>query len=388
VTQNIRRLLPILALTVFSSNLGSGIVAPFLPIYAKDLGANGVWLGIIFAGSSIASAILMPFTGRFSDKRGRKLILAAGICGLTVTSFAYVWAHSVASLTAVRFIQGAASAMVSPIAQAYVGDITPEGEEGKWMGIFNATYIIGFGTGPLLGGVVADYFGMNAAFYTMGFLNLVSLLGVIIFLPEITQRRQSSNRFSFKAITASNVTRAVFVYQIGASSTRGIMTTFVPVLAVSIAGMNSSLIGTILTITIIANSLLQVPFGNLADRYNRKLMIIIGAIGTAISMVLVPSSNGFWLLLLFLGIGALFDGVSTPAAMAAIIQEGRNYGMGVATSVSNMGAGLGMGLAPILAGFFVDMYDVGFAFYVAMVIVLISVLVFSFFTRRSLIPRL
>jgi DHA1 family multidrug resistance protein-like MFS transporter len=175
VTQNIRRLLPILALTVFSSNLGSGIVAPFLPIYAKDLGANGVWLGIIFAGSSIASALLMPFTGRFSDKRGRKLILAAGICGLTVTSFAYVWAHSVESLTAVRFIQGAASAMVSPIAQAYIGDITPEGEEGKWMGIFNATYIIGFGTGPLLGGVVADHFGMNMAFYIMGFLNLVSL---------------------------------------------------------------------------------------------------------------------------------------------------------------------------------------------------------------------
>jgi DHA1 family multidrug resistance protein-like MFS transporter len=388
VTQNIRRLLPILALTVFSSNLGSGIIAPLLPIYAKELGASGVWLGIIFAGTSIASALLMPFTGRFSDKRGRKPILAFGIAGLTITSFAYIWAHSVASLTMVRFAGGAAAAMVSPIAQAYIGDITPKGEEGKWMGIFNATYIVGFGTGPLLGGVVADHFGMNSAFYIMGFLNLLSFLGILIFLPEITQRRQSSGQFSLKAITASNITRSIFTYQIGASSTRGIMTTFVPVLAVTMAGMNSSLIGTLLTVTIIANSLLQVPFGNLADRYNRRLMIIVGAMGTAISMVLVPSSNGFWLLLLFLGFGAITDGISTPAAMAAIIQEGRKYGMGVTTSVSNMGAGIGMGLAPILAGFFVDMYDVGSAFYVATVVVIISVCIFTFFTRRSLIPKL
>jgi DHA1 family multidrug resistance protein-like MFS transporter len=388
VPQNIRRLLPVLALTVFSSNLGNGIIAPLLPIYAKELGASGVWLGIIFAGTSIASALLMPFTGRLSDRRGRKLFLAFGIGGLTLTSFAYVWAHSVAALTIVRFVQGAAAAMVMPIAQAYIGDITPQGEEGKWMGIFNATFIIGFGTGPLLGGVVADHFGMNTAFYIMGFFNLVAFLSTLFFLPEILQRRQSSGRFSLKVITASNITRSIFTYQIGASSIRGIMTTFIPVFAVSMAGLNSSLIGTILTVSIIANSLLQVPFGNLSDKMNRRLMIVVGALGSGISMVLVPSANGFWMLLMFLGFGALFDGISTPAAMAAIIQDGRKYGMGVATSVSNMGAGLGMGLAPILAGFIVDIYDVSSAFYVAAVISIISVGIFSVLTRRSQVPRL
>jgi MFS family permease len=388
VTQNIRRLLPVLALTVFTSNLGNGIIAPLLPIYAKELGASGVWLGIIFAGTSIASALLMPVTGRLSDKRGRKLFLALGVGGLTVVSFAYVWAHSVGGLTIIRFVQGAAAAMVMPIAQAYIGDITPPGEEGKWMGIFNATFIIGFGTGPLLGGVVADRFGMNTAFYIMGSLNLLSFLSTIILLPEITQRRQSSGRFSLKVITASNVTRGIFTYQIGASSIRGIMTTFIPVFAVSMAGLNSALIGTILTVSIIANSLLQVPFGNLADRLDRRLMVVIGALGSGISMLLVPSASGFWLLLMFLGFGALFDGISTPAAMAAIIQEGRKYGMGVATSVSNMGAGLGMGLAPILAGFVVDNFYVGSAFYVAASISVISVCIFSFLTRRSAVPKL
>jgi DHA1 family multidrug resistance protein-like MFS transporter len=382
VTQPIRRLLPVLALTIFSSNLGNGIIAPLLPLYAEEMGASGVWLGIIFAGVSIASAIFMPFTGRFSDRHGRKLILCVGLCGLTLTSFAYVWANGIAPLVVVRFAQGTAAAMVLPIAQAYIGDITPEGEEGKWMGIFNATFIIGFGTGPLLGGVIADRFGMNVAFYVMGFLNLISLLCATFILPEVAKRRMTAGQFSFRAITASDVTRGVFSFQMGVSANRGIMTTFVPVFATAFIGLSPATIGTILTIAIIANSLLQVPSGNLADRFNRKYMVIIGSLGLVLNMVLMPQASGFWLLLAIMVLGSFADACATPSAIAAIVQEGRKYGMGVATSVSNMGQGLGMGLAPILAGLIVDSYDVRAAFYVAAVLVLIFTVGFGLLTRR------
>lgn len=384
MNQSIRRLLPILALTVFCSNLGSGIIAPILPHYAETLGANGFWLGFIFAGSSITGAILMPFTGRFSDRHGRKLILAVGLLGLAVTSFAYVWANSIGSLLAVRFVQGAASAMVSPISQAYIGDITPPGQEGKWMGIFNATFIIGFGSGPLLGGVVAQFWGINNAFYIMGTLNLVSFLSVLAFLPEIKERRQSAGRFSLRDITASGITRGIFSYQAGASANRGIMTSFIPLFAVTAAvGMNSSLVGTMLTIGILTNSLLQIPTGSWSDKLNRKTMIYIGAAGITLSMALTPLANGFWLLLFFLLIGGIADAISTPPAMAAIIQEGRKYGMGVTTSVSNMGSGMGMALGPIIAGFAVDSFGVASAFYVAAALVAVSMAGFGFFTRHT-----
>jgi DHA1 family multidrug resistance protein-like MFS transporter len=383
VTQPIRRLLPVLALTIFSSNLGNGIIAPLLPLYAEEMGASGIWLGVIFAGVAISSAIFMPFAGRYSDRHGRKMILSTGLFGLTLTSFAYVWADGIAPLVAVRFVQGAASAMVLPIAQAYIGDITPQGEEGKWMGMFNATFIIGFGTGPLLGGVIADRFGMNVAFYIMGFLNLVSFLCATFILPEVAERRTSAGRFSFRAITASNITKGVFSFQIGTSANRGIMTTFVPIFAAGFIGLSPATIGTILTIAIISNALLQVPSGNLADRLNRKYMVLLGGAGLAVSMILLPHASGFWLLLAFMIMGSFCDASSTPPAIAAIIQEGRKYGMGVATSVSNMGGGLGMGLAPILAGFIVDSFDVRAAFYVAAALGFIFLAGFGLFTRRN-----
>jgi len=44
-----RRLFTILFTSVFAAMLGLGIVAPLLPIYAADLGATGIWVGVIFS---------------------------------------------------------------------------------------------------------------------------------------------------------------------------------------------------------------------------------------------------------------------------------------------------------------------------------------------------
>ena len=172
----IKNAFPILALSIFSSMLGVGIVAPLLPLYAENLGATGIWIGIIFASFSISRTIIMPIVGWLSDRRGRKLFLCIGLLSYAIVSLGYIWADSVSQLTLVRLINGATAGMILPIAQAYVGDISPEGEEGKWMGYFNAAFFTGFGFGPLLGGVLTDHFGMNVAFSTMGGLNLLAFL--------------------------------------------------------------------------------------------------------------------------------------------------------------------------------------------------------------------
>jgi len=71
----IKKVSPILALSVFSSMLGIGIIAPLLPLYAENMGATGIWVGIIFAGFSISRVIFLPVIGRLSDRSGRKLFI-------------------------------------------------------------------------------------------------------------------------------------------------------------------------------------------------------------------------------------------------------------------------------------------------------------------------
>ena len=118
--------------------LGIGIIAPVLPLYADTFGASGVAIGFVFAAFSISRSLLGPWVGRFSDRVGRKRLLLAGLAAFTSISVLYVIAGSIWELAAYRFLQGAASVMVTPIAQAYVGDLTPKGREGRTINLLYA----------------------------------------------------------------------------------------------------------------------------------------------------------------------------------------------------------------------------------------------------------
>ena len=128
----IKKVFPILALCVFSSTLGIGIVSPLLPLYIRDMGASGIWLGIIVASYFISNSVAVPIAGRLSDRRGRKYFLVIGLLAYSIISVGYVWADNVTQLTLIRLVHGVAGAVTIPIAMAYIGDLSPKGEEGKW----------------------------------------------------------------------------------------------------------------------------------------------------------------------------------------------------------------------------------------------------------------
>lgn len=170
---------------VFTTVTGVGIVVPLLPVYAHDLGATGLYVGMIFASFSISRTILLPFFGRLSDQKGRKPFIVLGLLSYTLISFAFTFSNNVETLILLRFIQGAASAMIMPVVQAYVGEITPEGSEGYSMGLFNLSMFLSLSIGPLMGGALKDLLSIDAAFFGMGVLSCLGLFLGLFFLPPI-----------------------------------------------------------------------------------------------------------------------------------------------------------------------------------------------------------
>jgi len=378
----IKKVFPILGLSIFSSMLGVGIILPLLPIYAENLGATGVWLGIIFAGFSISRTIIMPVAGRLSDRRGRKLILGIGLFAFALTSLGYIWANDTASLLLVRFLQGIAAGMILPIAQAYIGDIAPEGEEGKWMGYFNATFFTGFGFGPLMGGILTEHLGVNAAFYAMGGLNLLAFLGVALFLPEIsTRKKATAANSSYKDIAASSIMRGLFSFRLGFALARGAFVTFLPILAGINLGLSPSLIGILLTVNILGMSLLQIPAGIIADRFSGRALVVLGCAIHLVALALIPAVGNFWqlfVLCVLLGIGGA---IAMPAASVLAISQGKRFGMGVTMAAFNVAMSAGLAIGPILAGVIADFLSISSVFYLAAAVVLVGAVAFSRFTR-------
>jgi len=377
----IKKVFLVLALSMFFSTLGTGIIVPFLPLYAQKMGASGIWLGAIVAAFAISNSIAVPIAGRLSDQRGRKLLLLIGLSALTVTSLGYIWANNPAYLSLVRFIQGAAGAATFPIAMAYLGDLSPEGEEGKWMGYANAAFFSGFGLGPLIGGVVTEHFGMPVAFFIMAGFNLLAFLIVLCFLPESSRRQTSEDRqLSFKEMSKSGIMKGLFSFRLGQALGAGGFFAFFPIFA-AMAGLSTSHIGILLTVNYLSPSLLTPLGGILADRFNRRTLSIAGNILASLILAVIPLTNSFGQLFTVLLIQGIMGAVTLPAASALLVEEGRRYGMGSTMSVFFLSMSIGMTVGPIVSGGMADWFNVGSVFYFGAVAGLIGTVLFAWFTR-------
>ena len=129
--------------SIFAAVTGVGIVVPLLPIYAHNLGASGLYIGLIFGAFSLSRTVFLPWFGRLSDVRGRKPFIVPGFLAYALISLSFVYSNTVGTLIVIRFFHGIASAMLMPVIQAYIGDITPRKREGITMGAFNMSLFLG-----------------------------------------------------------------------------------------------------------------------------------------------------------------------------------------------------------------------------------------------------
>ena len=375
----------VLLLCVFCSLLGVGIVSPLLPLYAEAMGASGVLLGMIFSSFTITRAVVIPIIGPLSDRRGRKLFLLIGFGGFTVATLGYLLATTPLHLIVTRAIQGATAGMMLPIARAFIGDLCPRGEEGKWQGIANAAFFGGFGVGPLIGGPIAEWYGYNTAFYVMGIICLLSFLLALRFLPESRSRQGGGGHQSmtepFRLVHTNGMFRGLSSYRAGLALARGCFMTFLPLFAASSLKIGVGLIGAMLACHNLLRAAVQPYFGGLADRFNKRTLVIVGAILQILFFILIPHEYSYWQLLMLVAFGGIAAAVAMPALTALYTEQGRTSGMGTAMSMEMLAMAIGMGIGPILGGVVADALNVASVFYFSAGVQLISLALFFTLTR-------
>lgn len=370
---------------VFSTMLGIGIVIPLLPRFAETLGASGFGIGMIFSSFALSRAIAMPFFGRFSDTCGRRQFIITGLFLYMIFSFLYIPASSVLELSAIRFFQGIASAMVFPIAMAYIGDIAPAGMEGRYLGTFTSSLYLGMGLGPFLGGIMTDIANMEMAFICMAALTGVALLTSFLFLPDYRGRKRVQTPLYHLLVHPG--LRIPILYQMMNAFANGTFMVFLPVIAAHIGNLSTGETGLVISISILSTALLQKVCGGFADRYNKYLLIATGCIMVAIALALVPGFEGLWAYILFAFIMGAGGGISVPAMYALVTIAGREVGQGGAMGTINMVMSTGMIISPIICGMFMDQAGISSVFFLSAAIALVTTPVFlskaSVFSRRT-----
>ena len=145
MNQSSSGILFLLSIAVGVAMIGLGIIWPLIPVYAVELGAGGVLVGLIIASFNVSRALLNPFVGRLSDKLGRKKFIVIGLFVYGVIGIFYVLPTHAETLVFIRFFHGMASVLVVPIAMALAADIAPPQKLGLYMGTLNMAVMLEIG---------------------------------------------------------------------------------------------------------------------------------------------------------------------------------------------------------------------------------------------------
>lgn len=285
-------------------------------------------------------------------------MLVAGLAGYAAISVLYATAGSLWQLGIFRLLQGGASVMVTPIAQAYVGDITPPGREGRYMNLFYSAMFFGMALGPLLGGSLSAAFSYQAAFYGMGALSLIGLLLVAGTLPadhvHHTAPKKEVEIVPLNNVIKNDGVRAICVYVATRGFWRQGFNTFYPLFAAASAGLGEASIGLVLSVYMFGGGLLQIPFGFLADRFPRFPQIILGSTLAPLLLLAVPFVHrvGAIVVIMF-AIGAL-SALSRASILAFRTELGRTHGMGTLAGIQGSAFAVGQMVGPPVSGLIAD----------------------------------
>ena len=138
----------------------------FLPVFlAHEMGYAPLWVGACLFALQAAGFAAAPIAGHFSDRMGRKSILMGSMLASAVVLAAMALAGGSALFVALVALLGFFLYATRPVIQAWLLESTPRNMGGSSIGVLFGAQAVGGALGPLLGGLVADRFGLSATFY-------------------------------------------------------------------------------------------------------------------------------------------------------------------------------------------------------------------------------
>ena len=152
----------------------------FLPVYlANDMGYSPFWVGACLFALQAAGFAASPIAGHLSDRLGRKQILVGSMAATALVLVAMAFAGGSPLFVALVAVLGFFLYATRPVIQAWMLEATPKNMAGSSIGLLFGAQAIGAALGPLAGGIVADRYGLLAAFYFLAATIVVANLFVL-----------------------------------------------------------------------------------------------------------------------------------------------------------------------------------------------------------------
>jgi len=325
-----------------------------LPLLSREFGVGPVDVSLTITASTLAVALIAPFSGAVADVLGRKRVVCAAMFALIVPTVMVALAPELHALVFWRFVQGLMLPPIFAVVVAYIGEEWPRAQAIGVTGIYTSAASVGGFFGRLLTGIMADIADWRVAFLSLAVVTLVLAVLVTALLPrERNFVRSTGLRVSLKRMLLHfRNPQLVATYAVGFGVLFTFIATFTYVnflLAAPPYNLSATWLGSIF-IVYLAGSVITPLTGRAVAWFGRRTLIV-GAIGLWICgllLTLVPS-----LPIIIFGLamsaacGFVCQSIST-AVVAVSAEEGHSSAVGLYVTCYYVGGSVG-GALPGLA---------------------------------------
>jgi DHA1 family multidrug resistance protein-like MFS transporter len=377
------------ALAIFSSTMAK---SPVLPYFASELGATDYELGFIGAASPATGILISAPIGILMDRRGPKKLLWVAAALFAFVPFLYFWVSTALQLVIVRFIHGAATAILGPVALAVVAGWSKD-RRGERMALYSSSTRVGRTLAPLMGGfllavpvfdpygidvyrgiyLVCGLFGMTVLALSMILPMDVKSSGMTSDIPDRSTTRKPIKEVLRRDVLLICATQAATFFLYGAYEF------FMPLYWNEIIGVPEWVAGlmfTLLTITILISGPI---IGRISDRSHRLPFMVGGLVSLCVLVALASVFGNFIAqILLVISIGlaiAATDSTTAPFVTERVDATLKGSALGLLSTIMDVGHSSG----PLVLGIFLAVggHSYSFAFVLASAILfIIPILVF------------
>lgn len=358
-----------LSLIAFFVALGFGIVAPALPLFAREFGVGRQAAAAVISIFAIMRLVSVLGGGKLANRFGERRILSLGILIVAASSMLCGFSQSYLQLFILRGLGGIGSAMFSVSASALlIRTVAPEGR-GQAQGIFIGGFLIGGISGPAVGGIVTGI-SSRAPFFVYAATLIAAAWVGLSKLPRLEQAEaiaaaQGESMSLREAWTHSGYRAAVVAQLADNWAIMGVRSALLPLFVVEGLHRRPYWTGIGFLIVALINAALLLPAGRWSDTKGRKPPMLLGlglcSAGFAL-LALEQNLAGYLIAMVLVGLGSGMLDVS-PGAVTGDISQGRKAGTPVA--VMQMAGDVGSVTGPFIAGRLADQYGYGPAFAVS-----------------------
>jgi MFS family permease len=366
----LRREVVAICLFVFVADTILGMTRPILSLFAQNLGASLTLVGslsLVVGITQLSSGVII---GAISDRRGRKGVLLVGMLFLGLTSLLFALTTTPYLLLPIQVLLGLGFIGTIIITVAYAADVVPVQERSLTIGLVTTTMGLGYATGSMIGGTVAELWGYRIAYFTATGLAVVGLLIGWRWVPRkrgsgpIGVQTDLPVREQLRVLLVDPLILAVCVGALAVYlAFGGMVVAFFPIYAHGL-GVSRAAIGTMFAVRALASTAARLPGSALATRFsNRWILPLAMLLSTTVAFILPQGRQPLVLALGLIGEGVAY-GVFMTISQDTIAGRATESSRGAALGMYGTATSLGGNVLPFFLGLAADAFGIRSIFYI------------------------